>query len=936
MKPVHFLRQLARGLIVAGLVTRLAMVAVDVSWALESQAQPVRWHFSINRAPLSNALLRLAQQMGVQIARFSDVESSQTLVGPLVGTFSREEALRLLLQGTGLTYRFVNDHTVVIIRESAPGTQIPNPTQAAPGMPPHAHGDSNGASDTSHEGDNEVSNDTGQAKRPGLWSRIRSWFSGTPQETANPTGSAARCRRVLFFCSAILGAGTSLGAASPESANPEDKLELIVVTAQRRSESLQDVPISMNVATGEQLEKLGVTRLEDISQIAPAVQLSRTGVYTQPAIRGVTTTLAGNYENNVAIYVDGYYLPFTRGLNTDLVNISQVQVLKGPQGTLFGRNATGGAILVQTLDPSMSERSGRVNVTYERFNDRQVQGYFSMPIIDNLAWNVAANYRKSDDYITDVTGFDTAPIETYNISTKVRWQPIDNLTVSGKFETLKVSDGRALATTYDGRSLAQRLNPGTYLETRDNRTSVDFPVDDTIYQRTAAGKIEYDFGWGRLNSTTAYQRETDRLHYDLDGTALHLFEQRTRDRNRAVSEDLNLTSAGYGPVQYVVGTYYFRSEQDTPDTASLSAFSSAPTMYVPGQVNTSKTKAYASYADVTWQLAQRLFLTGGIRYSHETKDLLVVCPAISAGCPLPVWFPLPGQSADATFKSWTPRGVVRYQLDDNSNVYASYSKGFKSGLISIAYPFNTVDPEKIDAYEIGYKTARGRWRLDTAAYYYNYKNLQVSSLQIINGINTAVTTNAASARIYGSEAQLTAAVVEDFNVSAGVAYTHARYTDFPKASYNGTTPAGALAGLNTTTCVNATPPPASAPCTQDWTGKQPARAPDWTGNLGADYTLRTGGGTFVFAGNIAYTSSYIPVKGDLDANGNYRYGQGAYSLVNLRASWRPPKLDSLTLTAFGENVGNTKYYFYRSGNALGDYHALGQPATWGVSADYRF
>jgi iron complex outermembrane recepter protein len=280
--------------------------------------------------------------------------------------------------------------------------------------------------------------------------------------------------------------------------------------------------------------------------------------------------------------------------------------------------------------------------------------------------------------------------------------------------------------------------------------------------------------------------------------------------------------------------------------------------------------------------------------------------------------------------------VARYQLDDSSNVYASFSKGFKSGLISIAYPFNTVQPEKIDAYEVGYKAARGRWHLDTAAYYYNYRNLQVSSLQIVNGINTAVTTNAASSRIYGSEVHLTATAVDNFNVSAGVAYTHARYTDFPNASYNGTITAGALAGLNTTTCVNTSPPPATVPCTQDWSGKQPARAPDWTADLAADYTLKTGAGTFVFAGNIAYTSSYVPVKGDLDANGNYRYDQGAYSLVNLRASWSPPVHADITLSAFGENVTDTKYYFYRSGNAFGDYHVLGQPATWGVSADYRF
>ena len=112
----------------------------------------------------------------------------------------------------------------------------------------------------------------------------------------------------------------------------------------------------------------------------------------------------------------------------------------------------------------------------------------------------------------------------------------------------------------------------------------------------------------------------------------------------------------------------------------------------------------------------RLFLTGGIRYSHETKEAFVVCPAISAGCPRNPFF-----DGDADFESWTPRAVIRYQLDDNSNVYASYSKGFKSGLISLASPFNTVDPEKIDAYEVGYKTARDSWRLDTAAYYYDYR-----------------------------------------------------------------------------------------------------------------------------------------------------------------------------------------------------------------------
>ena len=369
-----------------------------------------------------------------------------------------------------------------------------------------------------------------------------------------------RVRYLLSCCSILTGMSASFGAAA-QDASTGSTLEEVVVTAQRRAEALQNVPISITVASGEQLENAGVTRLENISLIVPAVQLSRIGVYTQPAIRGVTTTLAGNYENNVAVYVDGYYLPFTRGLNLDLVNIDQVQVLKGPQGTLFGRNATGGAILIQTLDPSLTERSGRVNATYRRYDDMQVQGYFSTPITDTLAWNVAGNYREVDGYIEDVSGFDTAPIENYNVSTKLKWQPTDKLTISGKLETVSISDGRALATTYEGRSWFWLESRARTSRPRDNRTSVNFPVTNETDQNTAAATIEYDFGWGRLNSVTAYQEEENSLLYDLDGTAVHYFEQRTHDDNDAFSQDLNLTSDGDGPLQYVIGAYYFSAKQ---------------------------------------------------------------------------------------------------------------------------------------------------------------------------------------------------------------------------------------------------------------------------------------------------------------------------------------------------------------------------------------
>lgn len=731
-----------------------------------------------------------------------------------------------------------------------------------------------------------------------------------------------QCRQVLWACTVIIGVAVALDASAQQDATRQ-QLEEVVVTAQRRSEALQNVPISMTVVDGDQLERSGASRLEDIALVAPAVQLGRTGVYTQPTIRGITSTLAGNYENNVAVYVDGYYLPFTRGLNTDLVNISQVQVLKGPQGTLFGRNATGGAIMVQTLDPSPVDSEGRINVAYRRFGDRQAQGYFSTPATDTLAWNIAGAYRESDGYIEDIAGFDTAPMKNYSVATKLLWQPTDRFTLMGKYESLSVSDGRALALTFDGRSLVQRLFPETYLEARENRTSQNFPIDNTTYQHNSAAKIEYDLGWARLTSVTSYIRETNRLHYDLDGTARSIFEQRTRDRNTAWQQDLNLTSSAEGPVQYTAGVYYFESKLHTLLNLVLNGLSANPTAYVPSQSSTSRTQAYAGYAELTWQAMPRLFLTGGVRYSGETKELDV---RDGTGA---VIFPIAPRDNDESFSSWTPRAVVRYQLDDDSNVYASYSKGFKSGLINVAPPFNKIDPEKIDAYEVGYKIAANGWRLDSAVYYYDYQDLQVSSLQIIGNINSAVTTNAASAEIYGAEVQFSSSIADALNVGAGLAYTHARYKDFPQASQNGISN-----GLNTTTAAGCAV--ANPPCAADWHGKRLVRAPDVTGNVAADYTLDTSTGKFVFAGNASYSSAYNSAKGDLDANGNYRYEEDGYWLLNGRIAWSPASLEALTIAALGENLGDTRWYFYRSGNQFGDYHVLGRPRTWGISADFRF
>jgi len=702
-------------------------------------------------------------------------------------------------------------------------------------------------------------------------------------------------------------------------------LEEVIVTAQRRDESWQAVPISVQVATGSQLENSSIDRLEDLGLIAPAVQISRIGVFTQPSIRGVTTYLAGSYENNVATYIDGYYLPFTRGLNADMTNVSQVQILKGPQGTLFGRNTTGGAILVETLSPSMTKTEGRLKASYGRFNEQLIQAYFSTPINDTLAWNFAVSSSHSDGYIKDVRGFDSAPMESYDAITKLRWEPSDKLSATLKYEALSVEDGRSLALTYEGRSLARALLPEIYLEQRDNRTSLNFPVENITHQHNTSLNWDYEFGWALVTSNTSLQRESNRLNYDLDGTSAALFAQQTHDRGEAISQDINLTTLGEGKLKSVFGFYYLDVKRDALNNISLSVLSENTSDYLPGQLNNSGTLAFAGYIDLTYQIADKIFLSGGVRYSDETQKLRVACPMISDNCVADPWV-----KKQENFDGWTSRAVLRYELDSYSSAYFSFSQGFKSGLINLAPPFNRVEPEKINAFEVGYKSLNDRWQLDLASYFYDYSNLQVSALKIIDGNNLAVTSNAAEADIYGAEVQLKTKLGDNLNLNLGLAYTHARYSDFPFASYNEITPAG----LNTSTCSTES---GVIPCTQDWSGQRITRAPDWTGNLGAEYTFRSVLGKFILAGNLFYTSEYTPLRGDLySGTSNFRYDQGDYSLLNLRFSWQPAKLHHLKFTIYGDNVTDEKYYFYRSGNVFGDYHVLGQPITYGAIIDYIF
>lgn len=726
----------------------------------------------------------------------------------------------------------------------------------------------------------------------------------------------------LGLMASVSGILLASAAQAQEAASENVPGQDIVVTAQRRSEALQDVPISITAVTSDTIKNTGMQRLEDIGRLAPAVQISRTGIFTQPAIRGVTTA-QGNYsENNVAVYVDGFYLPSARGLNTELVNIESVQVLKGPQGTLFGRNATGGAILIETLKPSMTETSGRFLAGYGNYDDFRAQGYISTPLASGVALNIAGSYRRSDGYIKDVAGFNTAPIRIASVNPKLRLQPSDRLDVILSATYSSVEDGRSLATTNEGRSFAKFLNPAGYVETRDNRTSFTHPVKSKAEDYMYSLKAKYDLGGVDLNWLTAYQLEKTALDFEAnDGTAAVLYDSISQEKYKTFTQEVNFSSKGDGPLQFVVGGYYYHMNQRSPYNIRTLAYPG--TTYVPSNESRYITESFAGFADVTYRIGDSLFLTGGLRYSHETKDASFVNPTTKAVTgPFRV-------SADSV----TPRAVIRYEIAPKTSIYASYSRGFKSGVVNNVAPYAPVAPEKIDAFEVGFKTAQSNFRLDAAGYYYDYSNLQVSSVLIVNGLNQSVITNAAAATIYGGEVQMSARPVEGLDLSAGIAYTHARYDKYTGAVVSLPSP---TTGLNSSSCANPNPPPATVLCTQDQSGLRMLRAPDWSGNVSASYKVPLSFGSLQLSGNVSFSSFQVLTRADKALTGSgYRYGQPGYALLNLRAAYTTPD-EHWTLSVFGNNVTDTRYYIVRSGTSFGDYHVLGEPATYGAQVEFRF
>jgi len=719
-------------------------------------------------------------------------------------------------------------------------------------------------------------------------------------------------------------------AAMAQDANVEeaDGPAPIVVTAQRRTELSRDVPITISAADETALERANVDSLIELPKLAPGVRIDQQGSYTQPTIRGIGTTLVQTaVGSSVGTYVDGFYLPSPLALNFPFSNVKSVQVLKGPQGTLFGRNTTGGAILITTAQPS-GETGGMAEASYERFNALKLQGYLTTGLTENIAFNIEAQYGKGDGFVRNLYdgsltgGAGFAPganvrkpgaYEKWSIRTGLKIDLSDTASLLLRYEHLDNNDptGNVGNVHTAGGVTFTRADatPGALIVTGRRQYAANsralFRYKSDAFQLTGS----FDLGGAELTSYTQYRRERIANISDNDRTPAPLTSLSLPEKDEVVSQELLVNSKPGGRLQYTAGIFLFRHKIDAG--VDLAAGSNT---FFPFSATGAKVGTYAAYVDGTYELADDLFLTAGVRYSHdEVKD-----PYYQTTANVPGTLTFQSNRSDDRV---TPRIVLRYKPGPASSIYASFTKGHKAAVPDYRSSSGGeyLKPEDINAFELGYKYASGSTSVELAGFYYDYKNLQ-------NGyylIGATVLSNAAKARIKGIEGSVRQELFDGFEVSAAATYIDAKYRDYPTAGYfepvfiadNDGDGRPEFNGFNT-----------SLP--RDASGNQMQRIPKFSGNIAASYTTTVAGGELVGSANLYHTSRIY-----FDAGS--QFSQGSYDLLSARIQWTDPS-DTYTVAIFGDNLLDEAHIQQMVISPTGAVAGWGKPATYGASIKVSF
>ncbi|MDB5583000.1 MAG: TonB-dependent receptor [Bradyrhizobium sp.] len=713
--------------------------------------------------------------------------------------------------------------------------------------------------------------------------------------------------------------------AKPASGDASDgAIADIVVTATKTgAQLLEKTPQAITVITGEQLADQGLRNVRDLAPYIPNVSFNQITSNAQIYVRGIgSNNVNAGSDPDVTTQVDGVYIARPSGQFTDFLDVQSIEVLRGPQGTLYGRNAVGGVINVNSAPPA-HEFGGRFEGTLGNYSLVQLGGYLTGPLANNLFASIAANYTYHRGYLQNIApgGHDISEANRGGIRVQLRWEPADwiDATTRADFsiarEYFDGFDNLTIKPTFT--SLVDSLI-GSYTKVALDAQQVSKPKSGGVSE-----EINFRLGNGfSLKSLTAFRFNQFDLFNDNDASDLYLLVLTSRDRETQYSQEFNLQYKS-DQLKAVVGAFFF-GEHDHQTQGLFrppSVISPAPSLqsYLESSPVV-RDKSGAVFAEGTFNLTQQISVVAGARYTIEHKDFTQsgtrysLAPS-TLGVASP-GYPFTFETAN-TFRAFTPKVGLNLQLASNFLAYGSIIKGYKSGgfnYSSTSAAAAGFAPESIWAYEGGIKTQLldRRLNINISGFIYDYKNLQVQALLSPGVISI---TNAASARIKGLEFEVIAKPFKFLRLTGIFSILDPRYVNFPASSV----PNGLVGRVTGASCAG-TP----SVCTVDASGNYLTSAPRRSGLIAVDYDTHYNGFGFNIHGDMTARS-----RAFFDASNSPLLSQPGYHLFNASVSLTDPS-SHYTVELWGRNLGNKQYFVVVSGAGSVPGGVVGDPLTFGV------
>ncbi|MBS3961951.1 MAG: TonB-dependent receptor [Sandarakinorhabdus sp.] len=747
-------------------------------------------------------------------------------------------------------------------------------------------------------------------------------------------------------------------AWAQDAAAEEGGLEEIVVTAQKRVEGLSDVPISISVVTGRTIENYGQSNLEAISSSVPNLKITQTAIGNRIGIRGIASGDNKGFEQSVAMFVDGISYGRDQLSRMPLVDLQRVEVLRGPQPTLFGKNAIAGAVNVVSRRPT-EEFEGSVSASYEfEHKEKRFTGVLSGPISETISARAVGYYRDMDGYFFNTRQNRTEPsVREAFVRGIIDFNGVGPLTADLKLEYADFSTKGQPREIFGPVGIYRAVFAGPLaVETNEDWIRADGGYESQNKVFNSVLTVNLEIGDHTLTSVSGVLDYNVRETIDVDFVNPVLLDGTRQTENyRQYTQELRITSPGDSRFNYIAGAYYQHSSLGVTDHVRFSPFFLATAFRPLGDTSNDrvyfqKSDLFSVFAQGEFALADTLRITLGARFNHEKKSggrtlainrgpLSITPPSgapISTTAVIGTFRALNIEahsiSGDLSENSFNPMANIQFDVTDDLMFYASFARGTKAGGFDVrsnSLPTSTTvarpgtfqfGDERADSFEAGFKYQTRDVAISVSAYRTKYKDLQTN---VFDGVLNFNVRNASDAKTQGVEADMRWAVDEHFTLSGAVAYLDFAFTNFPQ----GQCYFGQVSDVAGGFC--------------SYTGKRNQLTPKWSGNLNGDFSHEIGGGMKLGVNlNADFSSSYIS-----SANLDPRTKQDGYvkmgarlSLGHIDNNWTIALVGrNLTDERIKQTSGNAPLATTFTGNRGVAYNAIyDRPRNIALSFDFQF